>query len=231
MFGNLITDVTYLLVYSLLRDHKGAYWFLLVAPIFEGALGGTSILSVLLMLPLKLTSGLTTATSNTHAYIADCTDPAHRSRVFSIYLGLVYTGMAVGPALGGLLIRQSGDLLAAFYYAFLNHFAFACMVWFVIPDSLAPTQLARAKAAYNKSKAAARGGFGGLLANLTSFLASLKLFLPVTVATGDNPLKRRKDWNLTLMVTAYGLVVMLVVSEFTQGLVIDVGPSVHFPLW
>jgi len=40
MFGNLITDLTYLLVYSLFRDRRGAYWFLLVAPVFEGSLGG-----------------------------------------------------------------------------------------------------------------------------------------------------------------------------------------------
>ena len=41
MFGNLITDIAYLLVYALLRDRKGAYWFLLIAPVFEGLLGGT----------------------------------------------------------------------------------------------------------------------------------------------------------------------------------------------
>jgi MFS family permease len=103
------------------------------------------------------TAGLSAATANVHAYVADCTDPARRSRVFSIYLGLVYIGMAIGPAFGGLLIRQSGDLLAVFYYAFSNHFAFATMVWFAIPESLAPTQLARAKAAYNQGKARARG--------------------------------------------------------------------------
>ena len=40
MVGNLVTDLTYLLVYSLLRDRKGAYWFLLIAPVFEGTLGG-----------------------------------------------------------------------------------------------------------------------------------------------------------------------------------------------
>ncbi|KAF9647561.1 MFS general substrate transporter [Thelephora ganbajun] len=193
LFGNLITDLTYLLVYSLLRGRNGAYWFLLIAPVFEGSLGG-----------------LSAASANIHAYVADCTDPARRSRVFSIYLGLVYIGMAIGPAFGGLLIRQSGDLLTVFYYAFASHLCFACTIWFVVPESLAPTQLSRAKAAYNERKARARGGIGGVLAHLVSFLAPLKLFIPVTVATGDNPLKRRKDWNLTLLAAAYGLVIMLV---------------------
>lgn len=176
------------------------------------------------------TTGLSAGTANIHAYIADCTDPGRRSRVFSIYLGLVYIGMAIGPAFGGLLIRQSGDLLAVFYYAFSNHFAFACMVWFVIPDSLAPAQLARAKAAYNKGKAHATRGIGGLFAHLVSFLTPLKLFVPITVATGDNPLKRRKDWNLTFIAASHGLVVMLVVSGSNEDLVMSVGPSAHFSL-
>jgi len=125
--------------------------------------------------------------------------------------------MAIGPAFGGLLIRQSGNLLTVFYYAFSNHLFFACMVWFVVPESLAPTQLSRAKAAYYKSKAQASGGVRGLLANLVSFLSPLKMFIPVTVARADNPLKRRKDWNLTLLATAHGLVIMLMVSGIFEG--------------
>ena len=172
------------------------------------------------MLPLKPTTGLNAASANIHAYIADCTDPARRSRVFSIYLGLIYIGMAIGPAFGGLLIRQSGDLLTVFYYAFANHLTFACMVWFVIPESLSPTQLSRAKVAYSQSKAQARNG---LLAHLASFFAPLKLFIPVTVATGNNPLKRRKDWNLTLLAAAHGLVIMLMVRAFFKGVVANPG--------
>ena len=213
MFGNLVTDLTYLLVYSLLRDHRGAYWFLLIAPLLEGLLGGTPSLFVVPVFQLKPTTGLSAASANIHAYIADCTVPARRSRVFSIYLGLVYIGMAVGPALGGILIRQSGDLQTVFFYAFSTHFIFASMVWFVVPESLAPTQLSKAKAAYSESKA--QGG-GGVLTHTGSFLAPLKLFLPVTVAKGDNPLKRRKDWNLTLLAAAHGLVVMLVVSDSSK---------------
>jgi len=182
------------------------------------------------VLPLKFTTGLSAAQANIHAYVADCTDPDRRSRVFSIYLGLVYIGMAIGPALGGLLIRQSGDLLSAFYYAFLNHFFFACMVWFVVPESLAPTQLSRARAMYRESKAQAGVGAGGfLLSHLLSFLTPLKLFLPVTVATGGNPLKTRKDWNLTLLAAAHGLVVMLVVSDILEWVVMV--RDVNFLRW
>jgi MFS family permease len=155
--------------------------------------------------------GLSAASANIHAYVADCTDSARRSRVFSIYLGLVYTGVAIGPAFGGLLIRQSGDILTVFYYAFATHLSFASMVWFVVPESLAPTQLSRAKAAYKESKTQISGG---IFAHLASFLAPIQLFKPVTVATGDNPLKRRKDWNLTLLAAAHGLVIMLIVSEY-----------------
>ena len=114
------------------------------------------------------------------------------------------------------MIRQSGNLLTVFYYAFSNHFLFACMVWFIIPESIAPTQLSRAKTAYHKSRAQARGGIRGLLASLVSFLTPLKMFAPVTVAKGDNPLKRRRDWNLTLLAASYGLVIMLMVGEFLE---------------
>lgn len=219
MFGNLVTDLMYLLVYSLLRDRRGAYWFLLVAPLIEGSLGGTARLPGSSASPLRSITGLNSASANIHAYIADCSDPARRSRAFSIYLGLVYIGVAIGPAIGGLLIRQSGDLLAVFYYAFANHLTFACMVWFVIPESLAPTQLFRAKVAYNESKAQVRGS---ILAHLTSFLSPLKLFIPVTVAMGDNPLKKKKDWNLTLLAAAHGLVIMLTVRAFLNGVALDV---------
>jgi len=229
MFGNLITDLTYLFVYSFLRNRSGAYWFLLISPVFEGSLGGMENLLSSSCAPLIFTAGLSAATANVHAYVADCTDPARRSRVFAVYLGLVYTGMAIGPAFGGLLIRQTGDLLAVFYYAFSNHFVFACMVWFIIPESRAPTQLARAKVAYYQNKLQA--GIGGLFTRLLLFFAPLKLFIPINVATSDNPLKRRKDWNLTLLAAAYGLVIMLMVSEFLEDLVIDVGPSIDFARW
>ena len=88
------------------------------------------------------------------------------------------------------------------------------MVWFFLPESLAPTQLSKAKVTYNEVKAQAGGG---AFAHLVSFLAPLKLFVPVTVAKGDNPLKRRKDWNLTLLVVAHGFILMLVVSELSAA--------------
>ena len=91
------------------------------------------------------------------------------------------------------------------------------MVWFAVPESLSPTQLSKAKATYNKSKTRA-GGMVGLWARLASFFAPLKLFIPVTVTRSDNPLKRRKDWNLTLLAASHGFVVMLIVSEFLGGL-------------
>ena len=172
---------------------------------------------VIPMLPLNPITGLTAASANIHAYIADCTHPARQSRVFSIYLGLVYTGMAIGPALGSLLIRQTGGLLTVFYFSFASHLLYACMVWFVVPESLSPTQLSRAKATYNRGKTLAGRGMGGLWARLASFFAPLKLFIPVTVTTNDNLSKRRKDWNLTLLAAAHGFVVMLMVSKFLEG--------------
>lgn len=170
------------------------------------------------------TTGPSAASANAHAYIADCTDSAHLSRVFSVCQGLADIGAAVGPALGGLLIRQSGNLRTVFYYALASHCVFAFMVWFVLPESLTPTQLSKANLfAYNENMTQPRRGIGGFLGRLGSFLAPLKLFIPVTVAKGDNPLKKRKDWNLTLLAAAHGLVNTLLVGEFPNGTVVRVG--------
>lgn len=140
---------------------------------------------------------------------------------------MVYTGIAIGPALGSLLIRQSGDIRAAFYFALAGHLLFACMIWFIIPESLTQTQLLRAKATYNENMAQRRGWIGVFLAHLTSVLAPLKLFIPVTVTRNGDPLKRRKDWNLTLLAATHGLSNTSIVSELSTPMGTGVGYRVY----
>ena len=71
-----------------------------------------------------------------HAYMADCTAPSERSRTFSLSLGLLFIGMAFGPTLGSILIRESGSTLSVFYLATAVHLGYALMVWTVLPESL-----------------------------------------------------------------------------------------------
>jgi len=56
-----------------------------------------------------------------NAYVADCTSPRHRAMAFGVFQGCLSLGVAVGPALGGLLIEWTGDILNVFYAALVSH--------------------------------------------------------------------------------------------------------------
>ena len=70
------------------------------------------------------------------SYAADCTPPARRSIVFGYLHGCMFTGIAVGPILGGLIIKASGNILTIFYVAFVCHLGFITFVSTVVPESL-----------------------------------------------------------------------------------------------
>ena len=72
----------------------------------------------------------------THAYLSDTTTPATRSRTFSLMLGLLFCGMALGPTLGGLLISRTNNILSVFYAAATLHATYALLALFVVPESL-----------------------------------------------------------------------------------------------
>lgn len=59
-----------------------------------------------------------------YSYGADCTSPARRAMAFGYFQGCLFLGIAIGPALGGILIRSTGNPLSVFYVAlvcFHNH--------------------------------------------------------------------------------------------------------------
>lgn len=84
--------------------------FLLVGAIFDGVTGG-------LMVALALS----------HSYAADCTTTKKRALGFGYFQGSLFFGVATGPALGGILIERTGDVLTTFYAALVlynDNFAF-----------------------------------------------------------------------------------------------------------
>lgn len=128
--------------------------------------------------------------------------------------------MAVGPLLGGLLIRFTGHVLSAFYVATAVHTVYALLVWVAIPESLRKKDMAEAKAKYNEEMhdlARERDlnptiGFLVKLKRIFSFLSPLTIFTPVIERAGENPLKKpRKNWNLALMALGYGSTVSVMV--------------------
>ncbi|KAI0780685.1 major facilitator superfamily domain-containing protein [Trametes elegans] len=201
VIGVVMTDFVLIMVYYFSEQLPGGYKFLIVGPIVEGVLGGLSSMS-----------------ANVHAYMSDCTSPASRSKIFSRYLGLLFTGMAVGPVLGGLVIRFSGSFISVFFIAAGLHLVYALLVWFVIPESLSKheMQAARIRQKTEEDEYRASHAHGGLLVffkRLFSFLTPLLLFLPVQLNTAATPAKgKKRDWSLLLVVIAYGFTISLMGS-------------------
>ncbi|KAG9036214.1 hypothetical protein FRB95_009577 [Tulasnella sp. JGI-2019a] len=173
----------------------GGYWFLVVTSAIDGCLGG-----------------LATAGAAAHAYIADCVEPQARSRVFSLYLGALFIGIALGPSFGSLLIQQTGDILTPFYVAVTIHILTSPFYLFVLPESLsveARATLTRKQhevqeehtEAVRQAKASGLWHTRQRFLALFGFLSPLAIFLPKKVE-GSN----RRDWNLTLVIVAYGII-------------------------
>lgn len=161
----------------------GSYWFLVYISALEGLIGGTSA-----------------AIAAFHAYIADCSDPATRSRIFSRLLGLLFTGVALGPSLGGLAERLTGKSYVVFYIALGAHAVAACFIWFIVPESLLPAQM---EAARRAQRASNQGHFSSWI---SGFFAPLTVFAPVAQKEGVTPQKSiKKDWSLTWLALSYAL--------------------------
>jgi MFS family permease len=161
-----------------------------------------------------------------HAYMADCTDSGSRlnshsllvvifadvdqprSRIFSLFLGLVFIGVALGPTLASLLIHFTHQAMSIFYVAAGMHLFYLLWVGFVIPESLSPSQMNASVVRWREKMAQARNGAGNLKM-VFGFLTPLTIFLPQR--DSKNPLNGRRDWSLTLLVIAYGCTVSLMV--------------------
>lgn len=55
-----------------------------------------------------------------YSYGADCTSPARRAMAFGYFQGCLFLGIAAGPALGGMLIETTGNVLIVFYVALVS---------------------------------------------------------------------------------------------------------------
>ncbi|KAI9442746.1 MFS general substrate transporter [Lactarius indigo] len=159
----------------------GGYWSLVYISALEGLIGGSSA-----------------SMAASHAYVADCSDPATRSRIFSRLLGVLFTGVALGPSLGGLTERLSGNPYVVFYIALGSHVITACFLWFIIPESLLPAQMDAARRAHRASN---QGRFPSWV---FGFFAPLAVFAPVARKDGVTPQKfLKKDWSLTWLALSF----------------------------
>ncbi|KZO97873.1 MFS general substrate transporter [Calocera viscosa TUFC12733] len=209
--GVLVTDANFLLVAHATDYLPGGYRFLVVGPVIDGLVGG-----------------MPTATAAAHAYVGDSTPPEARGRMFSLYAGLIFTGIGLGPSLGSLLIRYTDDLLSVFYLTTLGHILYAVAITLIIPESLSMAARKRIAKRNEMRKRAHREeeeeisrlrvGPRGAVLNawryvrpLFGFLSPLQLFAPVKATPGQAGYAiGKRDWNLTFMATCYGVAGLMI---------------------
>lgn len=85
----------------------------------------------------------------THAYAADCTAPPKRNVAFGYFHACLFSGIAFGPLLVALLLKNGGSLITIFYIALAIHTSFILFILFLAPESLSKKRqlLAREKLA------------------------------------------------------------------------------------
>ncbi|KAF8969597.1 major facilitator superfamily domain-containing protein [Flammula alnicola] len=205
ILGLLLTDFNFIMVASFSKHIPGGYWFLVVGPIVEGFLGG-----------------MTTGIAAMHGYVADTTNESARSRVFSLSLGLLFIGIALGPTLGSLLIHVTGQTLSVFYVATGLHVLYSIFIWTILPESVSQKRMSHAKTKYalevlEIANERERNPAISILVKarrLFAFLSPLTVFSPAEEENAiGNPLKGpKRDWNLTLLVLAYAFTISIMAS-------------------
>ncbi|KAJ7179642.1 major facilitator superfamily-domain-containing protein [Mycena filopes] len=212
-FGWFLTDLTFILVSTPSSPlFKHGRTLLLIAPIFEGLLGGWSSLQ-----------------ANTSAYISDCTSSGSRAKTFSRFTGVSFLGFSLGPLIGGWIIRhpiaflsgaplpgqgpgQGQSVTSVFCIAAMGSFLNFCLMLFIIPESV--TREKRDRASRAVPEIAVVSAEGGVNSDGTrkraiafvprivkDFFSPLAIFLPVPIYI-DGSTRKRKDWSLTLLACA-----------------------------
>jgi hypothetical protein len=145
-----------------------------------------------------------------------------RSRILSLNIGLLFFGVALGPTLGSLLIRATGQTLSVFYAAVSFTFVYSFFLWFILPESVTEQQMTRARAKYNddllrgcpEGERSSTAAWLHKIKQATSFFSPLNIFLPSSLESPDNGASRhRRDWSLTLLALAYGCTISTMVAS------------------
>lgn len=249
--GMLITDATFISTAKYSRVLPGGMWFLIVGPLVDGCLGSKSglvphVQSVIANAMYRLQHNHGRHTRIRCGYIRACrtvrtyvkydtipADPLNSARMFSLLIGLMFTGMSIGPTLGSVLINRTHNVLIVFYIATAVHIVYACLIWFVVPESLAPMQMQQARKLHEDAlRTASVTKKKALFKRVFSFLEPLTLLLPASVGPpkGGNPLKKQRgDWSLFLLALANGCVLLLIVSPLRCQLLGDHHECLSFP--
>lgn len=125
----------------------------------------------------------------------------------------MFTGIALGPSLGSLLIRVTGDTLSVYYFAATAQLLYGIFVFFILPESVSKERRKQSKLAYNATANDNPRSFR--IQKLFAFLSPLSIFSPAIVEAGRKG--RKTDWNLTFIAIAFGLTLSAAVSLSRDG--------------
>ena len=130
----------------------------------------------------------------------------------------MFTGIAFGPTVGGIVVRHTGSSLSVFYMNTVFHIIFAFFLVFVIPESLTESQKRDSRRQYEESLA--KGKQEALdapvlyrIKSIFNFLSPLSVLMPAVETSSSNPLKAgKKDWSLTILAASSGFSLLIMVS-------------------
>ncbi|KAJ6532748.1 major facilitator superfamily domain-containing protein [Mycena vulgaris] len=199
--GQLISSLNILFVVKYVRKIPGGYWLLVVDAGIAGALGG----------------GIVSENAAMFAYISDVSTPEKRSRVFSVVAGFLLAGIGVGPILGSLIVRVTHNIISVFYMAAAFRIVQTCFIWFLIPESLPAAQMQRALAKHQEISISTHNRTPSFyVQRLFFFLKPLSVLLPEKISIEHSSRGWRRDWNLPILILAYGLMLLASASLFNQ---------------
>ncbi|KAJ7707844.1 major facilitator superfamily domain-containing protein [Mycena metata] len=190
--AQLLSCLMVLIIANYIQVLPGAYWFLIFDIIILGALGGTESEFVTVL-----------------AYLSDVSMAEKRSRLFTVVLGMVWAGSSIGVKLGDFVLRKTSSLLWVFYTAAALRIIHACLVWFILPESLTREQMHRTTVAHQETHLSTTDEPLPLLwfKRLFFFLKPLSMLFPEKVSPANSPVRR--DWSLTILVAASATMVLV----------------------
>lgn len=131
----------------------------------------------------------------------------------------MFCGFALGPTVGGLIVRYTGTPLSVFYMSISVHTIFSFFFWFIVPESLTAAQKKESLLQYQAS--VAKGKRDAIDApilyrfkQLFSFLSPLTVLWQPGEDDSGNPLKARKtDWSLPILAASSASALLLMVRS------------------
>ncbi|KAF8610529.1 MFS general substrate transporter [Ceratobasidium sp. AG-I] len=182
-----MVDIVFVAVVRNSDQFPGGYHLLVVSNMIDGLLGGFS-----------------TAVATSHAYVSDCVAPTERSRWFSLWSGVIFAGMALGPSFGSFISSYTQNIMIIFYINVVFDLIYTLFVAFVVPESMSPEALRNAAESRRRSASSSDTPWWKIFARkLLVLVAPLGMFLPRTIQKSAG--RKLRDWNATFIGLAFAL--------------------------